>query len=227
MRKGLIIFGTGKIAEVVHYYATEECGLNVVAFAVDEKYKQQSTFMNLPVESFDSIEKKYSPQDFELFVSVGYHDLNKLREARCKEAVEKGYELISIVSPKANVPKNVKVGRNCFIMPPDIVHPCVTIGDNVFIWSGAMVGHHSTISDNCWLTSCCNISGNVTLGKNTFVAVNATIGHGVTIGVECFIGANSLVTKSLDDKKVVISESTKPFRLDSSQFLRMSAFSSI
>jgi UDP-3-O-[3-hydroxymyristoyl] glucosamine N-acyltransferase len=103
----------------------------------------------------------------------------------------------------------------------------VQIGNNVFIWNGAMVGHHSIIEDNCWLTSSCNISGNVHVGSNTFIAVNGTVGHSVTIGSNCFLGANSLVTKNLEENKVVIVESSKPLRLNSEQFLRMSTFSNL
>ena len=149
------------------------------------------------------------------------------REIKCQEALSKGYQLISIVSPNTHLPNNVVVGWNCFIMPPAIVHPCVVVGNNVFIWSGAMVGHHSRIKDHCWLTSNCQISGNVELGENTFLAVNATVGHSVKIGVRCFLGANALVTKNLLDEQVVISESSKPLRINSSQFLRMSGFSSL
>ena len=227
MKKDLIIFGTGKIAEVIFYYATQECDLNVVAFTVDEKYKTEEIFQGRPVVAFQELEKRYNPSAHDLFVALGYHDLNKLRAKKCQESIEKGYHLISIISPKANVPTNVVVGKNCFIMPPAIIHPHVVIGDNVFIWSGAMVGHHSVLKDNCWLTSCCNLSGNVVLGKNTFLAVNATVGHSVSIGEDCFLGANSLVTKNLESNKVVITESTKPFRLDSTQFLRMSTFSNL
>ena len=162
-----------------------------------------------------------------MFIAVGYHDLNRLREKKCAEAIEKGYLLVSIISPLCNIPSNVRVGWNCFIMPPALIHPCTELKNNVFVWSGAMVAHHSIIHDNCWLTSCCNISGNVNIGSNTFVAVNATVGHSVTIGKNCFLGANCLVTKDLIEDGVVIAESSKPIRLTSSQFLRMSSFSSL
>ena len=227
MKKKLVIFGIGKIAEVVYYYAIKECGFNVVAFCVDEAYKNTSQFQGLPVVSFDRVVIDYSANTHDMFVAVGYQDLNRLREIKCNEAIRMGYELVSIVSPLANVPANVGIGWNCFIMPPAIIHPCVTIKNNVFIWSGTMVGHHSIIDDHCWLTSACNISGNVHIGSNTFMAVNATIGHSVHIGKNCFIGANALVTKDLEEEKVVIVESTKPFRLNSRQFLRFSNFSSL
>jgi sugar O-acyltransferase (sialic acid O-acetyltransferase NeuD family) len=227
MKKDLVIFGVGKIAEVIYYYAKEECRYNVVAFSVDEPYKNKVTFQGLPVVSFAEVETHYPPAGNDMFIAVGYHDLNKLRENKCNEAMAKGYELVSIISPLANLPLNVSTGWNCFIMPPAIIHPCVSIRNNVFIFSGAMVGHHSVIDDHCWLTSCCNISGNVHVGANTFMAVNATVGHSVTIGKKCFLGANTLVVKNLEDEKVVIAESSKPIKLNSSQFLRMSSFSNL
>jgi sugar O-acyltransferase (sialic acid O-acetyltransferase NeuD family) len=227
MKKDLILFGIGKIAEVVYYYAKEECGFNVVAFCVDAPFKNSETFSGLPVISFDEIADNYPPDRNDMFIAIGYHDLNKLRETKCNEAIAKGYRLVSIISPQSRLPLNVSVGWNCFIMPPALVHPCVEIKNDVFIFSGAMVAHHSVIEDHCWLTSSCNISGNVRLGANTFVAVNATIGHSVIIGQKCFLGANTLVTKNLEDEKVVIAESSKPIRLNSSQFLKVSNFSSL
>jgi sugar O-acyltransferase (sialic acid O-acetyltransferase NeuD family) len=227
MNKKLVIFGIGKIAEVIYYYAKEECGFEVVSFCVDMSFKNIETFKGLPVIIFSEVENLYPPIDNEMFIAIGYHDLNDLRELKCNEAIAKGYNLVSIISPKAQLPTNVLVGWNCFIMPPALIHPWVVIKNNVFIFSGAMVAHHSVIEDNCWLTSCCNISGNVHLGANTFVAVNATIGHSVTIGKSCFLGANSLVVKNLEDERVMIEESSKPIRLTSHQFLRMSNFSSL
>lgn len=225
--KRLILFGTGKIAEVIFYYAKTECGFDVTAFTVDEKFVKDKQYLGLPVIAFSEVEKKYPPSEYDMFVAVGYHDLNKLREAKCNEAMQKGYTLVSIISPQANVPTNVKFGYNCFIMPPAIIHPCVTVENNVFIWSGAIVGHHSQLRSNCWITSGCNIAGNVTIGENCFLAMNANIAHSIKIGKFCFIGSNALLTKDLDDNKVCIAESSKPIKLTSEQFLKFSSFSDL
>ena len=90
-----------------------------------------------------------------------------------------------------------------------------------------MIGHHSFINDNCWLTSCCSVSGGVTIGKNCFLAVNSTIVNSVQVGDHCFIGSNTLVTKCTKPNEVFLEQSSKPFRLDSRQFLRMSTFSDL
>ena len=44
MKKPIIIFGTGKIADVVYYYATAECGFEVAGFSVNEAYLKEDTF---------------------------------------------------------------------------------------------------------------------------------------------------------------------------------------
>lgn len=224
MKKELIIFGIGKIADVVYYYATEECGYNVVAFVTDAAYKTTDEFHGLPVLLFDSIEERYPPSSYDMFIGVGYQDLNRFRETKCKEAIAKGYQLVSLVSPRAEVPKNVKIGSNCFIMPPAIIHPCVEIGNNVFVWSGALIGHHSRIGDHCWLTSGCNIAGSVQVENNCFFAVNATVTNEVKIGKNCFLGANTLISKNMNDHEVAIVQSTPIFRLNSQQFLKMTNF---
>jgi UDP-3-O-[3-hydroxymyristoyl] glucosamine N-acyltransferase len=94
-----------------------------------------------------------------------------------------------------------------------MIQPRVKLGNNVFVWTGAMIGHHSEIGDDCWLTSSANISGSVSSGRGCFFAVNSTIGNNVIV-----------VTQPTDDEQVFVVESTKPFRLNSRQFLRMSRF---
>lgn len=227
MSKELIIFGNGKIAEVIAYYAEQECGFKIAAFVCDKEYIKANAFLGKPLLAFEDIEKHFSPTKYDMFIAVGYHDLNRLREKKCKEALAKGYTLTSVISPLANVPKNVKTGYNSFIMPPAIIHPCVELGNNVFVWAGAMIGHHSKIADHNWFTSCANIGGGVKVGNNCFFAMNATVSHSVSIGSNCFLGANVLVTKELLDGQVVIAESSKPIKLNSQQFLRMSNFSTL
>ena len=223
----VIIFGTGKIADVIFYYLQNESEYTPVAFTVDKEYIKSDSFNGLPVIDFKEIQEKFPPGEHKMFVAMGYQDLNDARTEKLKQAKAKNYELISYIHPESGAPKDLQLGENCFVMNNVCIHPRVKIGSNVFIWSGTMIGHHSEVRDNCWLTSCANISGNVKVGKNCFFAVNSTVAHSVEIGNHCFLGANALVTKHLKDEQVVIEQSTKPFRLNSRQFLRMSNFSSL
>ena len=225
--KQIVLFGTGKIAEVLLYFLRHHSDYEVVACTVDRPFLPGGTWQGLPAVAFDEVERLYPPGAHAMFVALGYQELNALRARTCAEAKAKGYSLISYVHPHSGLPEDCEYGENCFIMNNVLIHPRVRLGNDVFIWSGAMIGHHSTIGDHCWLTSCANISGVVTVGKNCFFAVNATVGHNVVMGDECFVGANALVTKCAGDRQVFLAESTKPFRLDSHQFLRMSKFADL
>jgi len=227
MTKEIIIFGIGKIADVIQYYMREESGLPVKAFTVDSKFITDPVFNGLPVVAFEELEKNYPPDTYSVFVALGYHDLNALREQKIAEVEAKGYEIITYIHPASGAPKDLVTGKNCFIMNNVCIHPRVKLGDDVFVWSGAIIGHHSTIGNHNWLTSAANISGNVRTGNNCFFAINSTIGHSATIGNEVFIGANTQVIKDVPDGSVIIAQSDKPIKLNSKQFLKMSGFSTL
>jgi sugar O-acyltransferase (sialic acid O-acetyltransferase NeuD family) len=223
--KPIILFGAGRIAEVLLYFFRNHSDREVVACTTDESYLPTDSWNGLPTVSFETLRKTHPPEQYDLFVALGYQDLNRLRARKCDEGREMGYTLPSYIHPESGLPKDCEYGDNCFVMNNVMIHPRVRIGNNVFIWSGAMVGHHSSVGENCWLTSCCNISGLASLGNNSFMAVNSTIAHSVQVGGNCFIGANALVTQCTEDNQVYLSERSKPYRLTSQQFLRMSRFS--
>jgi sugar O-acyltransferase (sialic acid O-acetyltransferase NeuD family) len=225
--KPVVLFGSGKIADVILYFFQNCSDRQVVACTVDRDYLPGTQWQGLPVVPFDEISRSYPPETHDMFVALGYQDMNAMRASKCGQARQLGYTLASYVHPASGLPTDCVYGDNCFIMNQVHIHPRVKLGNNVFIWNGAMVGHHSTIGDNCWLTSCANISGVVTVGANCFFAVNATVGHGISVAEDCFIGANALVVKSTQAGEAFLAESTKAFRLSSRQFLRMSKFTEL
>lgn len=218
----IVLFGNGKIAEVLLFYFQNHSNYEVVACTVDSEFVKEQIWQDLPLISFDEIEKKYSPESHKMFVALGYQDLNGLRKQKYYEAKDKGYELISYVHPDSGLPEDCKFGDNCFIMQNSLIHPHVKLGKNVFVWSGAMIGHHSKIGDHCWITSCAKLASDVFIGNNSFVGINATISENVNIGRNCLLGANSFITKCTDENEVYLEERSKRFRLESHQFIRLS-----
>ena len=222
--KKLVIFGTGNISEVLFHFFMNRSDYEIAAFTVDAAYVSGDTAFNLPLVPFENIENEYSPDEYHMFVALGYQELNSLRERKLAEAKGKGYKIASFIHDQAGLPSDTKVGENCFIMHNVHIHPLVEIGDNVFIWSGTIICHHTRIQNHCWFTSGTNIAGNVTIGKNCFFGINSTVGHGVNIGDKCFFGSNSLVVRDVESESVFIEPETKLFRLNSTQFLQMSNF---
>lgn len=219
----IIIFGTGKIAEVIYYYFSRCAEIQVCGFTINQEYRKKIAWSDLPVVDFESIENHFPPDEYIMFVALGYQDMNQLRADRCAEAKNKGYKLFTFIDPKSNVPDDFQYGENCFVMTNQNIQPRVSIGNNVFIWSGVTIGHHTQIDDNCWLTSAANIAGNVVIGKNCFIGINATLVDSITIDEYCLLGASTLISKSLPKESVVMNRDTELSRLNSKQFLTLSS----
>lgn len=217
----VVVFGGGKIADEAYFYFTNDSPYEIVAFTVDEEFIAEKQLFGLPVVPFEKVQDEFSPNEFKMFVAVGYQNLNRLRAEKYLQAKEKGYELISYVSSRASNIGNVKIGDNCFVLENAVIQPCSKIGNNVFIWSGNHIGHHATIGDHCYISGQIVISGNTVIEPYCFIGVNATIGHEITIGRESIIGAGCMVSKNAEPKSVYIAQDTPKYRLDSAKFLQL------
>ena len=70
MKKRLIIFGSGDIAQLAHFYFSADSEYQVVAFTVDAAYIKEFTFCGLPMVAFEEITKHYPPENNDFFVSL-------------------------------------------------------------------------------------------------------------------------------------------------------------
>jgi sugar O-acyltransferase (sialic acid O-acetyltransferase NeuD family) len=217
----VVIFGAGKISDVAYFQLTNDSPHEIVAFTVDSPYLKQEEKYGLPVVPFEEINGRYPPDDYKMFIAVGYQDLNRFRAQKYEEAKTKGYELISYISSRASNFAKVEIGDNCFILENAVIQPCTQVGNDVFFWSGNHLGHHASIGDHCYVSGQVVISGGAVVKSFCFLGVNATIGHEITVGEESFIGAGTLVTKNVAPKSVYIAPDTQKFRLDSDSFLRL------
>jgi sugar O-acyltransferase (sialic acid O-acetyltransferase NeuD family) len=212
----LIIFGTGSFAQLALFYFGNDSQHEVIAFTVNEDHMSQLEFQGLPVVPFEEIERQYPPDSFDMYVAVGYKDINNVRARIYSQAKEKEYELVSYISSKCTY-WGEAIGDNCFIFEDNTIQPFVSIGNNVVMWSGNHIGHHSTIGNHCFISSHVVVSGNCRIGDYCFIGVNATIRDSISIGNSCIIGAGSLIMKSTNDKELFISNRTRPDKRSADQ----------
>ena len=213
----LVIFGAGDIARLAHYYFTNDSEHQVVAFTVDEKYKEAGTFLELPLVAFEEVGERYPPADFKMFVALSYARMNKIREEKYHRAKEKGYALVSYVSSRCSFLTQHPVGDNCFILEDNTIQPFVTIGNNVTLWSGNHIGHDAVIEDHVFLASHIVVSGYVRIGNNCFIGVNATLRNSITIAPETLIGAGAVIMKDTVARGVYLAPRAELYSKTSDQ----------
>jgi len=213
----IVVFGTGDIARLAHYYFQRDSPHDVVAFTVDRDYAKESVFLGLPVVTFETVKQHYPPSECKMFIALSYANMNKLRASKYFEAKGMGYELVSYVSSRCTFLTDSPLGDNCFILEDNTIQPFVQIGSNVTLWSGNHIGHDSTIEDHCFLASQIVVSGRVRVGPYCFIGVNVTLRNSITIAPRTLLGAGAIVMKDTVENGVYLPQRTELFHKKSSE----------
>jgi sugar O-acyltransferase (sialic acid O-acetyltransferase NeuD family) len=209
MKKNLVLFGDGDIAELAHFYFSEQTNYNPVAFTVDREFLRSDRFCNLPVIPFDELRQQFDPTEADVFIALAYSKLNALRKEKYLATKQMGYSLATFISPYATVLNKGQIGENCFILEDNTIQPFVSIGNNVTLWSGNHIGHHSTIRDHVFIASHVVISGGVEIGEQSFIGVNATLRDHIKVGEKCVLGAGTLLLSDAESEGLYVGTATE------------------
>lgn len=221
MKKPLVIFGSGDIAQLAHYYFSTDSEYEVVAFTVDAAYLQEATFCDLPVVAFENVASVYPPGQYAFFVALSYSKLNAIRKEKYLAAKALGYLLVSYISSRASVLNQGAIGDNCFIFEDNTIQPFVKLGNNITLWSGNHIGHHSVIKDHTFIASHVVVSGGVEIGEQCFIGVNATLRDHIKIGDKCVLGAGTLLLADAEPEGVYIGTATERAQVPSTRLRKI------
>ncbi len=197
MNKKVIIYGNGKLAELVYFMNKEEGGLEIEAFAADKSYIHADHFLDLPLVEFETLNEIYPPSFFDVLVLVGYSKMRD-RKHMFDRAKAKGYMLRNFVSAHATTYQNLKMGENNVIFEGVCLCPSVEMGDNNVIRPHTYVGHDARIGNHVYFAPGSNIGGNCTIKSLSYIGIGGTIIDGIAISEETLIGAGSLVLKNTE-----------------------------
>ncbi len=206
--KKVVIFGTGGFAKIAYLYLRKDPAFHIEAFSANEWTIKERFLHDLPVVPFEKIEQTYPPNEFHMFIALGYTDMNKKRAKFFEYAKDKGYSLISYVHPSTIINDEFQIGENCFIFENNVIQPFVKLEDDVIIWTGNVISHHTTIMNHCFIVSHAAIAGNTIIEPYCFIGMNATIRNSIRIARECVIGAGADILQNTKEKEVYSSRST-------------------
>lgn len=200
MAGNIVIVGNSEFAEIASEYFKRDYGYETVAFAVDKEFIREGNLLGHPVIEFDKLSDMYPPDKIDgVFVAAVYTQMNRLRERFCRECKEKGYRLLSYVSPHAFVWENVEIGENVFIFEDNTVQYNVKLHNNVILWSGNHIGHSAEIGENTFVSSHVVVSGYTKIGKNCFLGVNSCLGDNITFPDNSILAAGAVTTCPLQE----------------------------
>jgi sugar O-acyltransferase (sialic acid O-acetyltransferase NeuD family) len=219
--KKLVLFGAGDIAEIAHYYFTNDSGYEVSGFCVDGEFMKEDLFCGLPVVAFEDAVREFPMDAHSFFVALSYTKLNSIRKEKYEALKGMGYNFASYVSTQASLHNQDSHGDNCFILEDNTIQPFVKIGNNVTLWSGNHIGHHSVIKDHAFISSHVVVSGGVEIGEQCFIGVNATLRDHIVVGDKCVVGAGTLLLADAQPEGVYVAKGTERAKVPSTRLRKI------
>lgn len=212
--KNVVLFGTGKTAQVMYYHIQREGGV-VAGFAIDREFYSEKNLFNVPVVSFDIVEKEFPPADYDMMIAIGYKNVNLLRAERVTQAEEKGYALINYVSSSAIIWDDLSLQSNCKIGERSILQPYSEIEKNVFIGSGCIIGHHAKIMEHCFIASGVIVGGGVVIEPYCFLGSGSIIRNDIIVKEASVIGAGVTLLENTEPQSVYLNRSAEKMSVTS------------
>lgn len=112
-------------------------------------------------------------------------------------AREKGFQLATVIHPKAFVATSASLGGGTVILAGVIVTAATRIGENVIVNTSASVDHECLIEDGVHIGPGAHLGGRVFVGRAAWVGIGATVIDRASIGAEAVIGAGAVVVSNI------------------------------
>lgn len=195
----IIIFGNTGFSKMMYKYIELFSEDKVVAFTVDSQYINETQIYNCPVVPFENIISNFNPEKYKVLLTLGYNNMNQLRQSKRQKLIDMGYKLCGFVHPSATV---------C----TDIIEEDNIILENVYIGYGCKIGNSNIFWNGC------NISHNVSIGNYNYFSPSFVSAGFSKIGNNCFLGSGSILKDNiiLSDYTLLgagcyLNHNTKPY----------------
>lgn len=203
MSKKLVMIGNGGYSETLSHYIETLTDWQIEAFADEYVTEEGQTHKGKPYVHIDRLSDRYSIEEYEVILGVGYHNMNGNRKRLYYKIKEMGYSLPNLIAPSA-ILRNTVMGDANVILEGVIFEPDTIIGSNLIVWDGALIGHNCLVGDHNHFAAKSLIAGNVTVGESCFLGNHSTVKDGVAIADYTLVGAGAYVSSNTKPYDVVV-----------------------
>ena len=175
--KCLLIVGAGGHGRSVAEAALAAGNFDTFGF-IDDAAEKVKQVWDYPVWGTTDDLAGYRPHADFAIVALGN---NALREKLCKQLQATGFELATIIHPRAIVSPRSGIGPGTAIMAGAIIGTEARLGTGVIVNSGAIVDHHAQVDDYGHLGVNACMAGGAILGRGAWIQAGSALGYGVKV----------------------------------------------
>lgn len=187
----LIIVGAGGHARAVAEAVLLADKFELVGF-FDDAFPGLARIWDFPVLGTTADIGKYRAFAESGVVAIGK---NQLREALFWQLRTAGFELATVVHPRAIVSPRAVVGEGCTIMAGAIIGTEAQLGSGVIVNCGAVVDHHCLVDYFGHLGVHAAMAGGSVLGRGAWMQAGSALGYGVKIGTNVVLAPGEAVSQ--------------------------------
>ena len=132
-------------------------------------------------------------------ITVGQIKSAGLRVKLFQHLQSLGFELVTIISPRAYVSKNACLGVGTIVMHDALVNTKARIGNNCILNTKSLVEHDAIVEDHCHISTGSIVNGGTVIREKTFVGSNTITKEYITIGKDSVIGGGLRVICDVPD----------------------------
>ena len=175
MSNKLLIIGAGGHGRSVAEAVLAANQFEIVGF-VDDHWS--ADIFRFPVLGVTADLALLSDTASHVIVAIGN---NGLRQQLCQQVLSFGFQLATIIHPKAIVSPSAVIDSGVTIMAGAIVGTEAKLGVGVIVNCGAVVDHHAKVEDFGHLGVNACMAGGSVLGTGAWMQAGSSLGYGVTI----------------------------------------------
>jgi sugar O-acyltransferase (sialic acid O-acetyltransferase NeuD family) len=132
-------------------------------------------------------------------ITLGQIKTPEHRTRLYQQVLEFGFQLPTIIAPRAYVSRHASIGAGTIVMHGAIVNAGASVGKNCIINTRALLEHDATVADHCHISTGAIINGKTVIGSGSFVGSGSSIKEGASLGQNCLVGMGIAVRHNLPD----------------------------
>lgn len=198
----LLVVGAGGHGRSVAEAAALSGKFEVVGF-LDDSLPSGETVLGVPVLGPVASMADQRAAAEQAIVAIGN---NGVREKLMLQLATAGFDLATVVHPRAIVSPSAVLGKGATVMAGSIVGTEARLGMGSIVNCGAVVDHHATVEEFGHLGVNASMVGGTVLGRGAWMQAGAALGYGVKVpaGVTLALGeaVDSRTKKYKNDQRL-------------------------
>jgi sugar O-acyltransferase (sialic acid O-acetyltransferase NeuD family) len=191
-KPGLILIGAGGHAHACIDVIEQHAGYQIAGL-VGMAHEMNDKHLGYAVIGTDKDLSDLAKTFQYALITIGQIKTPAHRIRLFQQAQALGFQLPTIIAPRAHVSRHASIGAGTIVMHGSNVNAGATVGVNCIINTCAQIEHDAIIKDHCHISTGTILNGDVVVGSGSVVK------QGLSIGKNCLVGMGLNVRHNLND----------------------------